>query len=149
MKRAEFEKIIKFAIKNEVEAKKFYKFVASKIKDPHLGKMFAGFAEDEEKHKQMLENQLIKEATLSFIKPIDYKISENIEKPVISSEMKPSEAFALAIKNEEEAMKLYTELAAAIKDQGKKVLFQSLADMENSHKNKMEKAFIEISKLEI
>ena len=134
-----YKKIIKFAIVNEIEAKELYEFMASKMKDSQLKKMFAKFAKDEERHKQILEKLLKQEkAALLFIKPIAFKVPEELKKPFVLSQMKPSEAFKIAIQNESEGMKLYTNLAESIEDPDKKTLFQNLAKMEADHKNKIE-----------
>jgi len=55
--------------------------------------------------------------------------------------MKPSDAIALAVKNEQEAMDMYTEMANCSTDAEQKKMFQSLAAMERGHKVKLEDTF--------
>ena len=41
----------------------------------------------------------------------DYKVAETVDMPRLSLDMKPAEAIALAMKKEEEAMRMYLSLA--------------------------------------
>ncbi|MEE8481097.1 MAG: ferritin family protein, partial [Desulfobacterales bacterium] len=102
MQQKKFKKIIRFAINNEAKAQQFYAFVSKKLKDPRLKEMFKQFAMEEANHKAILE-QLCDECIyyLSSVKVSDFNISEKVEKPVISSDMKPANAIAVAMKNEE------------------------------------------------
>ena len=59
--------------------------------------------------------------------------------------MKPADAIALAMKNEEEAMELYTWLAQGCDDPEQRRVFEDLAAMERDHKFKMENAFVDIA----
>lgn len=143
MQQKEFKKIIRFAINNEVKAQQFYASVSKKLKDPRLKEMFKQFAMEEANHKAILE-QLCDECIhyLSSVKASDFNISENVENPVISSDMKPADAIAVAMKNEEEAMRMYMALAKKITDTRQKIIFSELAEMERLHKSKMERAFL-------
>jgi rubrerythrin len=71
-------------------------------------------------------------------------VAETVEAPALSMEMKPADAFALAMKKEEEAMKQYTEMADMCSEEDKKQVFLDLAAMERDHKMKMETAFTDI-----
>ncbi|MCP3954519.1 MAG: rubrerythrin, partial [Desulfobacterales bacterium] len=53
------------------------------------------------------------------------------------------------MKNEEDAMRQYQQMAAACDDPDKKRVFEDLAAMERGHKNKMEKAFVDIGYPEV
>jgi len=146
----EFKDIIKFAMANEVEAQKFYEDAAKKLQDPHLKSMFKQFAEEEKKHREILKgiytSNLIGEY---FDESRDYNISEGVEEPALSTNMKPVEALALAMKKEEEALVQYMELAESCPDEVKKKVFLDLAAMERGHKMKMENAFVDIGYPEV
>jgi len=141
MKTDEFKKIITFAISNEIEAYDFYKGVSDKIKDAALKKIFAELAEEEAKHRKFLEGLTSGKTQMYFDETKDYKVAESIEKPKLSLSMKPSDAIALAVKNEQEAMDMYTEMANCSTDAEQKKMFQSLAAMERGHKVKLEDTF--------
>jgi rubrerythrin len=141
MKTDEYKKIINFAIANEIEAYEFYKAVADKTKDGGLKKIFAELAEEEAKHRKFLEGFASGKTQIHFDESKDYKVSQTIEKPRLSLSMKPADAIALAVKEEEEAMDMYTEIAGCSTDAEQKKMFQSLATMERGHKVKLEETF--------
>ena len=84
-----------------------------------------------------------------FNEEADYKVSETVDEPELSMDMKPADAFALAMKKEEEAMVQYTALADECPDAEKKRVFLDLAAMERAHKRKMEDAFVDIGYPEV
>ncbi len=142
----EFKEIIEFAIGNENEASEFYEDVSNKVKNTQLKDMFMRFANDEKNHSKLLQNYLSKSPeSFHFKKSVDYKFSESVDKPKLSLQMHPADAFALAMKNEEEAVQLYTELAGFSEDPMIQKTFHELAEMERGHKLKMEKAFKDIT----
>ena len=55
--------------------------------------------------------------------------------------MKPADAIALAVKNEEEAMDMYKKMAECSADAEQKKMFQQLSNMEQGHKVKLEDTF--------
>lgn len=135
----EFGSIMDMAIANEIEAFEFYSDVAAKVTDASMKKVFQELAAEEQGHKVSLENIKTKEIqNFSFTAGTDYKIAETVAMPKLSMDMKPADAIALAMKKEEEAMKMYTGIADAATDAEKKKIFMSLAKMEAGHKAKME-----------
>jgi len=139
MDAKEFERIIDMAIEGEVESFEFYTKVAEASANANVKKIFRELAEEEAGHKVSLERIKDKELqNFSFPAASDYGISETVETPKLSMEMKPADAIALAMKKEEEAMKMYTGLANAASDAEHKNVFMSLARMEAGHKAKME-----------
>jgi rubrerythrin len=146
----QYKEIIEFAIAGEIEAQEFYQAAANKINDPYLKKMFEKFAKDERGHEKILKG-ILSTDTINryFDESTDYKVSETVDKPKLSTDMKPADAIALAMKNEEEAMKQYNELAEACSDMKQKEIFLDLAAMERAHKLKMEKAFVDIGYAEL
>jgi rubrerythrin len=145
-----YKKIIEQAIKDEVVASIFYQDAANKVEDPHLKKMFAELSEDEKGHKRILEKILTSESIKQYFKDsVDFKVSETVDKPELSTKMKPADAIALAMKNEEYAMRQYRQMADACDDPEKKRIFEDLAAMERGHKHKLEKAFVGIGYPEV
>jgi len=150
MNQNKYKDIIKFAMANEVEAQKFYSDAADRLQNPILKKMFKQFAEEEKKHREVLKDIYVSNLIGNyFYEKTDYKVSETVDAPELSIEMKPADAIALAMKKEEEAMVQYTELAAECPDAEKKKMFLDLAAMERGHKLKMETAFVDIGYPEI
>ena len=147
---SEYKDIIKQAIANEVEARKFYEDAANTLKDPHLKSLFFSLAEEEKKHRDIL-TKIYTSNTIDryFSETRDYKVAETVEAPELSMDMKPADAFALAMKKEEEAMKQYSEMADLCDDEEKRQVFLDLAAMERDHKLKMETAFTDIGYPEV
>jgi rubrerythrin len=145
METTDYRRIIKYAMKNEVEARNFYLEAAKKLDNPSLKDVFSQLAEEEQKHFDLLQ-KLINKETLDgvFDKTGDHGVSETVDEPALSTDMLPADAFALAMKKEEAAMKTYTRLADICYGQAEKAVFLELAEMERNHKLKMETAFVDI-----
>jgi rubrerythrin len=145
-----YEKTLKFAIRNEVKAHDFYIDAATKLQDSFLKELFTDLANEENNHKAILESFHESDTnTLPSEIPSQYNISESIDEPELSTKMKPADAFALAMKKEQEAMELYTWMANATSDLRQKELLLELAAMERIHKSRMENAFIDVAYPEI
>lgn len=150
MKADTFEKIIDFAINNEVEAYEFYRDAAIKVIDPQLKDVFEDLAKEELEHKQFLKD--FAAGGLESIKldeVSDYKIAETLDKPKLSVDMSFADAISLAIKNEQEAMEMYNKLAAACLDEEHKKLFVELEKMEIMHKTRLEDIYINVAYAEV
>lgn len=150
MNRGAYEEILAEAIAAEIEAQRFYRDVAEKMTDAYLKQMFTEFVGEEKKHESILRGFTASiPEHLPFDENRDYKVAETVETPEVSSAMKPADAFALAMKKEEEAMKHYTALAHGCTDAEQKRIFLDLAAMERAHKFKMENAFVDIGYPEV
>lgn len=145
-----YRTIIDRAILNEIEAQIFYDAASEKVVDPYLKEMFQGFAKEEKMHEKILRN-ILKSKTMDmhFSEKIDYKISETVDEPKLSMDMKPADAIALAMKKEEQALKEYSMLAENCPDAEQKKVFLNLAAMERGHKLALEKAFVDIGYPEV
>ena len=145
-----FQSIMEFAIKNEVEAKEYYLAVASKTSHEMVKKLFLEFAEDEIGHEKLLTNILNKgEQSLNFKKTKDYKLSETIPDPDMSGKVKMADIFAVAMKREERAVDMYLKLAADTADPAMKKVFTELSEMERGHKQRLEQAYIDVAFVEV
>ena len=145
-----FTEIIQFAIDREIEAEAFYLEIAAKTTKESMRGIFVGFAAEEKRHQQILKGILNSKETLLQFKPVsDYKISETVEVAGVIDEMTMKDAFSIAMKKEEEAMKLYQKLASDALAEEFKKLFESLALMEQGHKVKMEKFYSDVAYNEV
>ena len=145
-----FTEIIQFAIDREIEAEAFYLEIAAKTTKEAMRGIFVGFAAEEKRHQQILKGILNSKETLLQFKPVsDYKISETVEVAGVIDEMTMKDAFSIAMKKEEEAMKLYQKLASDALAEEFKKLFESLALMEQGHKVKMEKYYSDVAYNEV
>jgi rubrerythrin len=143
MDRDAYEKIIGFAIECEIEAEAFYESISARLSNKNLKELFNQFAREERTHQAILKDIFSKPVNeKKFDGSKDYKVAETIEFPSLSDDMKPSDAFAIAMKSEEMAVMRYRILAEGCEDQEQKKVFDNLASMEKEHKNKMEQAFV-------
>ena len=139
MKTEEFKKILLDAIDKEIEAYTFYTSASERVKDAALKTVFKELAEQETMHRKTLQAYLMGAKTeLKFNEAKDYKISDTIENPPLTTDMKPLDGLKLAIKKEEEAMQMYTKFADASIDENQKKTFEELAKMERGHKARLE-----------
>ena len=139
MNQDEYRKIISRAIELEVEAYTFYRAVSDKAKDENIKSVFDNLAQEEQGHKHTLESFLTrKPEEMHFAEYRDYKIVDALPTPTLTTDLKPVEGLVIAIKNELEAMQMYTQLANASQDEAQKKIFLELASMERGHKSKLE-----------
>ncbi len=150
MDRSQYVEILNAAIEGEIEAHQFYQELSTRISQPHLKEMFNTFAQEELKHRRILEKfRDDDKARLAFGRVPDLKVAETVDTPKLSIDMKPADAIALAMKKEQAAMEHYTNLAMACEDGSQQEIFQQLAAMERQHKYKMEQAFVDIGYPEV
>ncbi len=142
----DFAEVVNFAIEREVEARKFYLDIAANSQQDLVKKMFLEFAEEEKKHEKILKEVLNnKEEQLHFAKSDDYGIAETVEFPAVSTEMPLADIFALAMKNEEQAVLMYQKMAADASSPQMRELFENLANMEQGHKYLLEEAYTDVA----
>lgn len=150
MTREELKEIIAFAVENEVDAYEFYRDAAERLEDQGLKQTFKDLAEDELEHKKFLEEFLENNTDeINIDVEADYKVSETVEKPPLSMDMSFADAIQLAMKNEEEAMDMYQQLADAVTDEKEKNIFIGLRDMEKMHKTKLEDIYVNAAFVEV
>lgn len=150
MHREIYREILDNAIQREIDAQQFYRDAAARMQDGVLKEMFAGFVTEEKKHEEILRG-FVEAApeSLPFQEDRDYKVAETVARPEVSDKMKPADAFALAMKKEEEAMHQYNVLADGCTDPEQAKVLRNLAAMEREHKFKMEQAFVDIGYPEV
>jgi rubrerythrin len=150
MKAEDAKKIISLAIDREVEAYAFYKSVADKVDDKALKSMFAELAGEEKKHREFLQAFLTRDVkTMKFDAKADYKVVDALKTPKLSTDLKPLEGLVIAIKKELEAMQMYTQLSNAAKDTETQFLFGQLANMEKTHKARLEDIYTNMAFVEV
>lgn len=149
MNAEDYKKVITMAVENEIEAYDFYKAAGEKVSDSNLKSIFNDLANEEKQHRDFLQGLLTQAKPMKFDEGKDYKISETVDKPKLSISMSPADAIGLAMKNEEEAMQMYSDLAKASADKEQKDMFDSLARMEKGHKVKLEGLYTDMAYPEV
>jgi rubrerythrin len=109
------------------------------VKDAGLKTLFLDLAKDEKGHREYLQGLLLRDAKqMNFVAARDYKITDSLEEPTLSVDMKPLDGLVLAVKKELQAAQMYTQLAAASADAEQQMVFVQLANMEKGHKARLE-----------
>ena len=142
MESTDFEKTIKFALEKEKEAVEFYAYCAEKTTRSGMKKAFQEMAEEEMKHVRMLENFSPERITTLRLQDVpNLKVSDYIVDTEFDPGMGYKELLILAMKREESAHALYSQLAHEDGDPSIVKLFEVLAQEELKHKNKLEKEY--------
>lgn len=137
----EIQKIIDFAIKKEIEAFNLYSSIAKTSNNPAVRKLLSELANDENGHKEALENFSRAEEILNFnIDEVqDLKLSDHLQTPTtIGEDTNLQQTLVFAMKEEKGAYELYTRMAKATQTKEHSLVFEKLAQMELIHKNKLE-----------
>lgn len=131
--------VLNFAVKKEQTAYRFYRKLAAVQKTPHIKTLFLTFAAQEKVHKKKLKETKKKDFIF-----FEGESSARLTREEYSLKVRQTDvldyrqALLLALQQEKEAFRLYTELAAAIKQDGIKALFGMLAKEEAEHKLRLE-----------
>ena len=131
------DEILDFAINKEKEAVSFYNHLSKKESIAALANTFKELAQEEAKHVRLLTNisknrEGIEDYELKKIP--DLKVSEYLVEMEYSEGMLMQDILVLAMKREEMAVKLYTNLAMGSTDPEAGKLFRMLAQEEAKHK---------------
>ncbi len=144
MTREEFQEVIDFAIKREEGAAELYKHAISMAASQDAKSMFSELLEEEKKHKALLE-KLGPESVAETIPPVtgNLQISEYLVPMKFEPNMSYQDILILAMKREEQSVRLYTDMGEKVEDAQLKNLFRQLAGEEAKHKNKLETEYDE------
>ena len=135
MTEEKFNEIINFAIAGEKEAIKFYQELQDKVRFQSQLEMLKEFENMEKGHVVILENIRKKGFEKIEIKEVtDLHISNYIVETEPSEDMNYQDILIIAMKREEKAKKLYTEMADNFPGTELEQLFRKLASEEAGHK---------------
>jgi len=136
-----FEEIVRFAMDKEKEAVDFYSGLAKNANFSGARETLEGFAQEEQKHYDMLENlgkaqQALADYKFEWIP--DIKRSNYLVDVDDPKDMDYADLLRLAMKREEKALKLYNELQEKADKEELKNVFKMLCQEEASHKLALE-----------
>jgi len=138
------DEILNFATDREKEAVEFYTMLAKEATKASLKEIFERFAKEEEKHVAMLSNiagNKEKIDSYEFREITDLKISDYMVETEYKEGMPMPDILKLAMKKEEIAVKLYSDLAAKTDNDDAKKLFMILVQEESKHKFGLESMY--------
>lgn len=137
MKFGSVDEILTFATDREKEAVEFYASLAKQATRASLKEIFEGFSKEEEKHVALLSDIAGNKEKINayeFKTITDLKISDYMVEKEYEEGMPMPEILKLAMKKEEAAVKLYTELASQTDHEDAKKVFLILVQEESKHK---------------
>jgi rubrerythrin len=137
MKFGSVDEILTFATDREKEAVEFYASLAKQATRASLKEIFESFSKEEEKHVALLSDIAGNKEKINayeFKTITDLKISDYMVEKEYEEGMPMPEILKLAMKKEEAAVKLYTELAGQTDHEDAKKVFLILAQEEAKHK---------------
>lgn len=137
-----FEQTIGFAKQKEDGAIHFYESASQVAKNPSSKVMLREMADEERKHLKMLEG--LSEADIESFpveKIPDLKISQYTQDVPFSPDLEYRQLLIVAMKKEEAAHRLYSDMARMAGDPKLAKLFDVLAQEEAKHKLKLESEY--------
>ncbi|MCJ8502801.1 ferritin-like domain-containing protein [Desulfatitalea alkaliphila] len=135
--------IIDFAIEKEKEAADFYTGISGQERFSGKKQMLLEFAEQERKHQRLLEDLKAGQVgaqldDYKFKWITDIKRSDYVEDVTYHPGMGYNELLMLAMKREENALRLYNEMLANAETDAQKKVFKMLCQEEAKHKLSLE-----------
>lgn len=129
--------ILVYAIEKENEAVKFYTDLSNKENFKSVKETFQGFAKEEQKHADLLSGLSTDKSKVNDyeLKAIpDLKISDYLVEAEYKEGMFMQDILRIAMKREEQAVKLYKDLAGKTKNGEMIKVLNMLAQEEAKHK---------------
>lgn len=132
----------------EVGAQKLYTDASAKARDPGSKKLLKELAADEAKHKAYFEAALkdpkVIGAKGSMGKVMDLKISNPLRDEPLGNNATYQETLIFAAKSEQTAHDFYSVLSKAYSNDPISKIWAEFAEMEASHKLKLEKEYDDV-----
>ena len=132
-----------FALSKEEEAAAFYQDLADKASTDHMREAFLDLAAQERGHQNQIRHILEKEAEDAFSPgPVtDLLVSDYLEPVAPGPGMSFQDALIVAMKREQVAVKLYTDVASVSVNPKVKEALSTMAREEAAHKHKLEEEY--------
>jgi rubrerythrin len=137
--------ILERAIQSEEHSYSLYSHLATKVERPEVRKLLEGLAEQELRHKEMLEsfevggNESIEGADIK-----DQKLTDFMEPAPVDPSATVQDVMLFAIKKEQSAYEFYQRMGEFAPRDDIKGLFDKLAGEEIGHKHSLESVYEEM-----
>jgi len=129
------DEILDYAIDQEQQAADFYEDVAKRAETAGMKQILLDFAEEEKRHKKILQTVKTGEHELTPEQEIlDLKISDYLVEVEASENISYQDALIIAMKKERAAYELYSDMAAKLPEGHLKEVLDGLAKEEAKHK---------------
>jgi len=136
-----FTATLDILVQREEHAYNFYTALAKMVDTEAMRQTLIGFAEEELKHKEKLIGMKGRKGAPPVGKILDLKISDEVDSVTPRPNMTYKEALIIAIKKEQSAYRLYSELASITVDEKLRNTLLTLAQEEANHKLRFELAY--------
>ena len=138
--------ILDCAIKMEEEAREYYENLASAVAIPELKNLFSMLAASEQEHHDILVGMKgstdLKNVRFSALDEAACVFNPLLAKREAIAELKDDpDAYKHALKNEEDGVRFYEELAAKAQDEATRELLLMIAGEERKHLNIVENIY--------
>jgi rubrerythrin len=142
----DWRSIVDFAIQRELEAVEFYRRLEAHARFSDKKRMLQDLERMERGHAEALERLRDQAPGTAAVFPEDEKIhdlhlSDYLVPPPERGELSYGDILVMAMKKEETAQRLYTELAGRQRDEELRALFLRLAAEESRHKRLFEEMY--------
>jgi rubrerythrin len=134
----DFQALINSAIAQEEMSHEFYLRMAKLVSHAETKETFQYLAQEELEHKTFLQSCFTPQGCKLVGHPQDVHLAEHLQAPEITPEMSPKEAMVIAAKREEGSYNFYQGLAALQPPGEIRDFLEKMAQVELSHKEKME-----------
>ncbi len=142
MSQEKFNEILNYAIERENEAAEFYRYMQDIVKFESQKELLKEYQLMEESHARALKT--ISESSIEAIsisQVQNLKISDYVVEKQPTADMTYQDIITIAMKREESAYRLYTQMSESISEPKIKKLFEKLAEEELKHKLHFEKIY--------
>ena len=130
--------IINNAIAQEELSHEFYQRMANLVSHAETKETFQYLAQEELEHKAFLQSCFTADGCKLVGQAQNVHLAELLKAPAFTPELSPKEAMVIAMKREEGSYKFYQSLAALQPPGEIQVFLEKMAQMELSHKEKVE-----------
>lgn len=134
----EMENLIKSAMAQEELSHDFYLRLADLVSHAETKETLQYLAQEELEHKHFLQSCFTPQGCKLVGHPQDSRLAEHLEAPPFHADMSPKEALVIAAKREEGSYHFYQALAALQPPGEIRNFLEKMAQVELSHKEKME-----------
>ena len=130
--------IINQAIAQEELSNEFYLRMAKLVSHQETKETFEYLAKDELEHKAFLQSCFTPDGCKLVGHPQNVHLAEMLKAPAFTDDISPKEALVIAMKREEGSFNFYQSLAAVQPPGEIRDFLEKMAQMELSHKEKVE-----------
>jgi rubrerythrin len=137
------EEILRFAVTKEEASHLFYTDMAENVDDEEVSNLFRMFAQEELRHKEMLELEIMKRGHIvpDSEAPSERTAADYTLEGEFAADYTRGDALKLAIQKEHAAFRMYVDLLRLAENEEAIEVFMTLAEEEIRHKVGFESAY--------